>query len=63
MPERDGIEIMAEIRKEYPDLKIIAMSGRFAGPVLDSARGLGANAILTKPLQVDELLKTLQHLR
>jgi PAS domain S-box-containing protein len=63
MPERDGIEIMAEIRKEYPDLKIIAMSGRFAGPVLDSARRLGANAILTKPLQVDELLKTLQHLR
>jgi CheY-like chemotaxis protein len=63
MPERDGIEMMVEIRKEYPDLKIIAMSGRFAGPVLDSAKRLGANAILTKPLQVDELLKTLQHLR
>jgi CheY-like chemotaxis protein len=63
MPERDGIEMMVEVRKEYPDLKIIAMSGRFAGPVLDSAKRLGANAILTKPLRVDELLKTLQHLR
>ncbi len=63
MPERDGIEMMGEIRKEYPDMKIIAMSGKFAGPVLDSAKRLGAHAILTKPLQVEELLKTLQHLR
>lgn len=60
MPELDGIETIGEIRKDYPDLKIIAMSGKFAGSVLNAARFLGANAILSKPLDVDELLKNVR---
>ncbi len=60
MPERDGIEMIQDIRKDYPDLKVIAMSGTFQGAILQSAKYLGANAILAKPLEMDQLLKTLQ---
>jgi PAS domain S-box-containing protein len=60
MPEQDGIELIREIRAEDANLKVIAMSGTFAGSVLYAARCLGANAILAKPVQVDQLLKALQ---
>ena len=60
MPERDGIEMIMDIRKDYPDLKVVAMSGTFEGAILKSAKHLGANAILAKPLEVEELLRTLQ---
>jgi DNA-binding NarL/FixJ family response regulator len=62
MPEQDGIETILAVRKQYPNLKVIAMSGTFAGSVLDAARHLGADAILTKPIEVNELLKALQEL-
>jgi hypothetical protein len=63
MPEQDGIETILAVRKEYPNLKVIAMSGTFAGSVLDAARHLGADAVLEKPIEIDELLKTVHELR
>jgi CheY-like chemotaxis protein len=39
------------------------MSGTFASSVLDAARHLGADAVLAKPIEVDEMLKTLQELQ
>jgi two-component system, cell cycle sensor histidine kinase and response regulator CckA len=63
MPEQDGIETILAVRKEYPNLRVIAMSGTFASSVLDAARHLGADAVLAKPIEVDEMLKTLQELQ
>jgi CheY-like chemotaxis protein len=56
MPEPDGIETIQALRRARPQLKIIAMSGVFAGPVLRAAEILGAQASLTKPIRPDELL-------
>jgi FixJ family two-component response regulator len=39
-----------------PQLKIIAISGRFAGPLLHVAEHLGAHVSLAKPIQSDRLL-------
>ena len=61
MPEKDGIETIPEIKKKYPKVKMIAMSG--GGPGLDPAmllnmaRMLGAHALLFKPIEVEKLLK------
>jgi two-component system cell cycle sensor histidine kinase/response regulator CckA len=60
MPERDGIEMISDIRRDYADVKIIAMSGAFTGGVLESAKQLGADAILPKPIEMEHLLRTLQ---
>jgi YesN/AraC family two-component response regulator len=59
MPEKDGIEIIWDIKEKFPDVKIIAISGggRIAATDhLKIAKKLGANAILTKPFSTDELL-------
>ena len=59
MPERDGIETIIQLRKDYPDLSIIAISG---GPrvgncdFLAMAGKLGACETLHKPLDSDQLL-------
>ncbi|MGQ9916415.1 MAG: response regulator [Bryobacteraceae bacterium] len=57
MPEQEGIETIKALRQEYPDLKVIAMSGAFGGDYLRIAAYLGAHATLPKPIQLETLLK------
>ena len=58
MPEKDGIEIILELRNSHPGLKIIAVSGGRleSGLHLHAARQLGADAGLEKPIHSAELL-------
>ena len=55
MPHREGIETILAICREYPDLKIIAVSGA-AEFYLEAAAALGANATLRKPVAPEQLL-------
>jgi DNA-binding response OmpR family regulator len=61
MPEMEGIETIMELRREFEDLKIIAVSGgdRY---LLDAARHLGAQHIFQKPFAMNELLDAVQKL-
>ena len=60
MPDQDGIETIQRLRREYPMIKIIAMSGGgvFNKPTdyLTTARRLGAQQVLSKPFDADTLL-------
>jgi YesN/AraC family two-component response regulator len=65
MPEKDGIVTIQELRTAYPDLGIIALSGgggfqRF--DFLETARRLGASAILRKPVDWEELTQAVSEL-
>jgi CheY-like chemotaxis protein len=60
MPDREGIEMIQEIRRRYPAVKTVAMSGAVFGPYLRAAELLGANATLSKPLNSSLLRLTLQ---
>jgi CheY-like chemotaxis protein len=66
MPEMDGIELIGEVRRHYPEIRIIAMSGggeRFpTNDGLAIARRLGAGAALNKPFSVDQLLMSVEEL-
>lgn len=65
MPEKEGISTIVELRRDNPDLKIIAISGVGRSHVsthLDLAKTLGADATITKPFGVDTLLKILHQL-
>jgi CheY-like chemotaxis protein len=62
MPEQEGIETIREIRITHKDLKIIAVSGAFAGQFLRTAELLGANAVLPKPLNLIELKRLVTEL-
>jgi len=60
MPEKDGLETLIEIRRDFPPIKVIVMSGGgqlgFRSP-LDWAKRLGADAVLEKPFSNEDLLK------
>jgi CheY-like chemotaxis protein len=58
MPRKEGIETIIEIRRKWPDLPIIAMSGGWQGfhhDYLNDAVALGANKMLAKPFKAADL--------
>jgi len=57
MPNQEGVETIRLLRKEFPTLPIIAMSGRSSADVmLTVARRLGVVDVLQKPFTVTELI-------
>ena len=65
MPEKEGLETIMELRRNFHDVKIITMSG---GGNIDSetylkmANAVGAIKIITKPIYRKEILKIVQEL-
>ncbi len=62
LPLMSGIELIIDIRRRQPELKITAMSGGgsgHSGTYLRTASLLGAAKILAKPFSQDELLLAL----
>ena len=70
MPEQEGLETILKIRRERPEVRIIAISGggRLAPNRVDSkmellvaARGLGADSVIPKPFDEETVLSRLAH--
>lgn len=65
MPEKEGMEVIMELRRTDPDVKIIAISGAGSlGPTgyLEVARMIGASKTLAKPFGREELLNAVRQL-
>ena len=75
MPEKDGVSTITEVRQDFPDIRIIAISG--GGGVdpmaykpeaisttayLAAATQAGADLVITKPFERDDLLHAVQRL-
>jgi DNA-binding response OmpR family regulator len=59
MPNRDGIEVIKELKRSYPRTKIIAMTGGGQTRMMEIASAanlLGADHILHKPFERESLL-------
>jgi len=57
MPNQDGLETIRQLRSCFPEVAIIAMSGKAAAvTTLSIAQKLGAVGILHKPFLRDELM-------
>ncbi|HAM10020.1 MAG: hypothetical protein A2X05_07940 [Bacteroidetes bacterium GWE2_41_25] len=65
MPEKEGLELIFELRRKNPELKIIAISGggrfQYEG-YLSSAKHLGANMVFQKPLDLKALMSGISDL-
>ncbi len=58
MPEKDGVQMMIAIRREYPAVKVFAISGagaREPGDYLYFAKGVALHTF-AKPIVKDQLL-------
>lgn len=65
MPDKEGIETIMELRRDFPGLKIIAMSGGGvigAQEYLKMAKSVGAHRIFKKPFEMGQLLEAVKDL-
>lgn len=65
MPEKDGFELIQELRRKSASTRIVAISGAHRGVLdcLDLARRLGADAVLSKPFGPSELVAAIDSAR
>lgn len=62
MPRKEGLETIMQLRKNHPDLKIIAISGgnpTHGMSFLDMAARLGAHRTMAKPFSMEEMRNTI----
>jgi DNA-binding response OmpR family regulator len=65
MPEQEGLETISILKKEFPDIKIVAVSGGGRiGPdaYLSAALELGADLVFNKPFVVKEFVEKIREL-
>jgi DNA-binding NtrC family response regulator len=62
MPDTDGLEVIREIRRQFPDIKIISISGGSSHVAMDFlriSRQLGAVRAFAKPIDYRQLVNAL----
>lgn len=62
MPYQDGLETIQAVRKEFPQLRVVAMSGGFGEEYLEVARHLGAQDVIRKPFTADGVVDTIRRI-
>ncbi len=62
MPGMDGLEVLKEAKKKYPDLQFIIMSGHGTIETAVRATKLGAFDFIEKPLSLDKVMIVLNNL-
>jgi YesN/AraC family two-component response regulator len=62
MPELNGFSLIKRLGREYPNTKIIVMSGFGGKDYALRASELGVDRVLEKPFNLKELLKAVEEL-
>jgi CheY-like chemotaxis protein len=64
MPEKEGMEAIQELRRDFPEVKIIAITGGGAGisggQILQMAREFGAIDGMQKPFDIEKFLEAVE---
>ena len=61
LPGMDGIEVLKEFKKRYPEVPVIMISGHGNVETAVKATKLGAYDFLEKPLSLEKVLLTVEH--
>lgn len=62
MPEMNGLEMLVELLRNFPKVKVIAISGAPADEgVLSVAKMLGARRTFQKPVDMEKLLNAVRY--
>ena len=60
MPQMNGLEVQARLRRDSPETRIIFITGRDDPSMRQTALDAGAFALFTKPFENEVLVKAIQ---
>jgi len=60
MPRLDGLELLRQVKKKHPDIQVIILTGYGSFQDRLTAMSLGAFAFMEKPLDFDDLVRTIK---
>ena len=60
MPRLDGLEVLRQVKKKHPDIQIIILTGHGSFQDRLTAMSLGVFAFLEKPLDFDDLVRSIK---
>lgn len=61
-PTENGLDILAKLKKHFPAVKVLMVTGLRQDTIVAEAQRLGADGILFKPFDTDELLSSIHRL-
>lgn len=61
MPGIDGMEVLRRVKKYYPEIQVIILTGHGSEKDEKEALELGAYCYLTKPVNIDKLVMHIKH--
>ena len=59
-PTENGLDILARLKKQYPPVKVLMVTGLKQDSIAEEAKRLGANGVLYKPFDTDDLLNAIK---
>lgn len=62
-PTESGLDILTQLKKQYPAIKVLMVTGLQQSSVLEEAQKRGADGVLYKPFDTDELLSAVERLK
>lgn len=60
MPKGDGVSLLREIKKLYPDIPQVVLISGFAEVSADEVKQLGAIDLILKPPNIDQLIELIK---
>ena len=60
MPGMDGMEVLRKVKKAYPGVQVVMLTGHGTDKDEEQAKHLGAYAYLQKPVDLEHLVVTLR---
>ena len=61
-PTENGLDILSQLKTRYPQIKVLIVTGLQQNSVLEEAQKRGADGVLYKPFDTDDLLSAVQRL-
>ncbi len=62
-PTENGLDILAKLKKLSPNAKVLLVTGMRQETILAEAQRLGADGVLYKPFDTDDLLTAIERIK